>query len=128
MELWKNILWFTLTTAIIFYLASMFFGANVVFGNALLNPVAAVVLSSLVVGLVVSLVGKWGQKKKYPENLWALIYWVVNTGVIYILARTPLSEYVGIGLKPAIWSAVVLGLVVNFAQYGVWKAMYGKKK
>ena len=123
MKFWKNVLWSTLTTAIVFYLAFMVFGKNVVFGNTLMNPVQAVIVSSLIVGLAVSLVAKWGEKQKIQDNLWALIYWVVNTGVIYLIARTPVSEFVGIGLKPAVVSAVVLGLIVNFAQYGVWRAM-----
>ncbi len=127
MNFWKNVLWFSLTNAIVFYLAFMLFPKNVVFGNAFASIVQGVIVSALIVGLVVSLVGKWGENKKYPENLWALIYWVVNTAVIYLIVRIPLSKYIGMGLKPAGWAALVLGLVVNFTQYGVWKAMNSKK-
>lgn len=126
MNFWKNLLWFSLTNAIVFYLAFMFFGYYVVFGNALASIVQAVVVSSILVGLAVSLVGQWGQDKKFSDNVWMLIYWGVNTATIYILARTPISKLVGIGIR-AFWVAIILGFVVNFAQYGVWKTLGDKK-
>ncbi|MBI2051432.1 hypothetical protein HYT33_01590 [Candidatus Roizmanbacteria bacterium] len=122
----QRVLWFSLVTAIVFYLALLLFGKNVVFGNALASTVQAVIVSSLLVGLVVSLVGEWGKKKKYSTNVWMLIYWFANSLTIYVLARTPISKVVGIGLKPAIWLALAVGFVVNMAQYGVWKAMSRK--
>ncbi len=122
MKFWKNVLWFSLANAIVFYLAFMFFGKEVVFGNAYAGTVQGVIVSAVLVGLMVSLVGLWGQTKNYSTNVWMLIYWAVNTVAILVLARTPVSLFTGMGIKHS-WIAVVLGFVINCAQYGVWKAM-----
>ena len=126
MKFWKNVLWFSLANAIIFYLAYMFFGKDVVFGNAYSGTVQSVIVSAVLVGLAVSAVGLWGQTKKYSENIWMLVYWAVNILVILLIARSPISKFTGMGIKQS-WIALVLGFVINCAQYGVWKAMAGKK-
>src|SRR3989338_336003 len=122
MKYWKNAFWFSLANAIVFYLAIMFFGNDVVFGNAYASTVQGVVTSAVLVGLAVSLVGLWGQTKDFSTNVWMLIYWAVNVVVILLIARSPISKFTAMGIKHS-WIAIVLGFVINSAQYGVWKAM-----
>ncbi len=123
----KNLLWFSLANAIVFYLASMFFSYYVIFGTAHANPLQAVIVSAILVALVISLVGKWGVDKKFSEGVWMLIYWLANTATLYALVRTPIAEYIGMGFRKASVTAFVLGFVINCVQYGVWKATSGKK-
>lgn len=127
MNFGKNLFWFTLSNAIVFYLAAMFVSYYVVFGTAHASPLQAVIISALLVSLVVTLVGKWGVDKKFSEGIWMLIYWFINTLTLYLLVRTPLAEYVGMGFRKASITAVVLGFVLNFVQYGVWKSMSRKE-
>ena len=124
----KNILGITIANAVVFYLAAMMFGAYVTFGNATTNYYSAIVLNAFIVTLAVSTVEPIMRRFKIsfsPTQL-MLLYFAVNSSAIYIIARTAISTITGIGIS-AFWVALVLGFVVNFIQYGVWKLLTKKK-
>ena len=127
MKYWKNAFWFSLANAIVFYLAIMFFGNDVVFGNAYASTVQGVVTSAVLVGLAVSLVGLWGQTKDFSTNVWMLIYWAAITLTIYLLARTQASERVGIGIV-AFWVAIIIGFVVHLGHYSLGHHKHLRKR
>lgn len=121
MEQIKNIIGFSLGNVIVFYFSSRFFGAYLVFGNVLTNPLTATILTAIVVALIAASVGptlKHYKVELSPGRL-MIVYYVVNSAALYILARTPISHITAIGIS-VFWVALVLGFVVNFVQYGIW--------
>lgn len=122
MKFTQQFLGFSFATLVVFWLANYFFPQHVVFGNILLNYAAALIVSALLVGFLVAWIGELVSKMKYSPSQWFLLYWVVNVVVVWAIARTPLSNIVAMGL-PGFWVAVLLGLALNVAQYGVWKIM-----
>ncbi len=127
MNFLQRFVWFTLSTVATFYIATLIFPKNLVFGNAIFPQLQAIVNTSVIVGLAAALVGEFGRTRKYPMKTWFIIYWIVNAGVIYILARTPISLISAIGIS-AFWVSIILGGVVNYAQYGTFRALTVKKK
>jgi hypothetical protein len=121
-----RLLWFSIANAVVFYLAFLLGGNYVVFGNVVAAPVQAIIMASIIVAFVVALLGELAKSLKYPETTWMAIYWAINTLTIWFLARTEVSEIVGIGL-PGFWVAVVLGFVVNLVQYGLLNVVTHKK-
>ncbi len=127
MNFLQRFVWFTISTAIIFYIATLAFPKNLVFGNAIFPQLQAIVNTSVIVGLAAALVGEFGRNFKYSMNTWFVIYWITNTGVIYLLARTQVSLISAIGIS-AFWISIILGGVTNLAQYGIFRALTVKKK
>ena len=127
MEQIKNIVGFIIVDIIIFYFASQFFGDYLVFGNALTNSISAIVLTAGIVALVAASVDPIAQhyKIKFPASRWMLVYFIVNSATIYLLARTPLSLITAVGIS-AFWVGLILGFVVNIGQYAVWKLLTKK--
>lgn len=111
---------FSLVTAVVFYLAYLFFGQFIVFGNVLANPAEAIIMSSLIVGFVSSIIVELSKKgtRRYSANAWMLIYWAAITLTIYFIARTPVSEKVGIGIA-AFWVAIIAGFVVHIGHFSM---------
>lgn len=126
MSFTKKFLWFSGANLLVFYLAYKLFGNYSVFGNAVLNSVQAVIATAILVGFVVALAEPTAKnyKLKFSTNVWMVIYFAVNTLTIYLLARTPISVFVGFGIV-GFWVALVLGLAATFVQYSLWKTIFG---
>ena len=110
----------SLVTAVIFYIAYLFLGQFIVFGNVMSNPAEAIIMSSLIVGFVSSIIVELSRKgvRRYSANAWMLIYWAAISLTIYFIARTPVSEKVGIGIT-AFWVAIIVGFIVHVGHYSI---------
>lgn len=128
MDFYKSLIAFSLTNYAVFYVVSLIPGRYLAFGNTAASPQKAMVVTSALVALAVSLVGKAGEthKLKYSESTWMVIYFAVNAVTLYLLARTEISELIGVGVL-GYWVAVVLGFVLNVAQYATWKTFLANK-
>ncbi len=128
MSFTKKFLWFSGANVIVFYLAYKLFGSYSVFGNAVLSSVQAVIVTATLVGFIIALVEPTAKnyKLKFSDNVWMVIYFAVNTLTIYLLARTPISVFVGLGIV-GFWVSLVLGFVATFAQYSLLKTALNKK-
>lgn len=110
---------FVVVNTVVILLANMLFPQSVVLGNDLISPVMAaiysmVVLSLMAVGMmpVIEFVTVQ-QKMNLTSTHWMLLYWVINTGGLWLLSR--FAELLGMGLRSWV-VAVVLGLVLNLVQ------------
>lgn len=119
---------FFIANFIVFYLASLWGRPFIVFGNALSSPIQAAVTLTLVVTIVSSLVEPVAKRFKFAPSMsgWFFIYWLVNTLAIYGSVRIPaVSKIVGVGIV-RFWVAIVIGLVINLAQFLAWKSVSKK--
>jgi hypothetical protein len=124
----KRFIDFSLITAIIFYLLFLFFNKLLVFGNIIANPAEAIILSSLIIGFVSSIVFELSKKgkRRFSSNAWMLIYWAAITLTIYLMARTPVSEKIGIGIA-AFWVAIIVGFIVHVGHFSLGHHTHFKK-
>lgn len=127
MNFYERFALLSVATAIVLYVANLFFGKSFEFGNAVLGPVQALLYSSVLVSLVSSLVSQVEKEMKVSKEMRFVIYWVVNTLTLWVLARTYLSGPVGIGVS-AFWISVVVGFVLGLVQYGVLDAISGSRR
>lgn len=125
MKFTNKFLTFSLVTAVIFYLANLLFGKYLVFGNANAAYWQALIVSSLIVGLVSSVVSGYSSKHKLSPGVWLFLYWALVTATIYGIARSNLSGRVGIGIA-AFWVALILGAVVHLAHHHTHKIPFIK--
>lgn len=116
MKFTNRLFTFSLVTAVIFYLANLLFGNYLVFGNADANYWQALIVSSLVVGVVSAGVSEYSNKHKLSPTMWLVLYWAIVTLTIYGMARTQLAERIGIGIA-AFWVALILGVVVHLSHH-----------
>ncbi len=117
-------------TFAVFFLAHQLFPGNLVFGNIAIPYFQALLTASFGVALAASLVKPILHDDfgiTLTDQKWSSIYLVVNMGFIYLMARTPLSNSVGIGVS-GFWVSLILGVVVTLVQYVVFKdALHPKK-
>lgn len=117
-----------IVNAVVLYAGSIFFPTDIVLGNSILSPILAAlvtgVLLSAIMGLPEPIIKALNVKIKNEMHL-ALVYLVFNILGLWILAR--LANYSGFGVSSYI-VVIVLGLILNMLQYGVWKMLDGKKK
>lgn len=128
MEQIKNIVTFTIANIILFFGSARFFGDYLAFGNTATNEITAIVLTSLIVALVSASIEPVTQyyKIKFPGSQWMLVYFVVNSATIYVLARTPLSYITAIGIS-AFWVALILGFIINLVHSAILKLTTPKR-
>ena len=111
------------------WLASLVWPSYVVFGNANITPVLGIIWTAFLLTAAlypVSTVLKQLKIKVAKESYMGLVYLVVNIVALWVLARW-LGSVTGFGIG-AFWVAIVLGVVVNFAQWGFWKFVVKKLK
>lgn len=129
MNLTQRLIGFSIASAIVFYLADLLIPNLVEFGNIVVIPGQAILTAALGVGVIAALVDEIARdfNLEFSENAWMFIYFLVNSGTIYVMARTPVSNSIGIGIV-AFWVALGLGFFVNLAQFVVWKALQTEAK
>jgi uncharacterized membrane protein YvlD (DUF360 family) len=111
---------FWVVSSFTFLTANVLFPNYLALGNVPLNPSTAAIVSGLILALIASSVEPafaFLHIHVKHDLSWALVFFVVNTEVIWALAR--FADLSGIGI-PAFWVALVLGFVVNLLQWGVW--------
>lgn len=116
------------TNSLFFYIAFLVFPDALVLGNNIRSPIVASLLSGLLLTLIVGIVPsvlKMANLKVKEEQKMAFIYFVFNALGIWLIAR--MATITGFGIS-TFWVALVLAFVVNFLQWGVWKATSGKTK
>jgi hypothetical protein len=114
----KKLLGYFLANAVVFYLAQMLVGDMLIFGRAEISPMQALITTSFGIALVTLLVDlllKDFNIKIQPDKYLTLEL-LVNIAAIYLLARTPLQNSVGIGIT-AFWVAIIIGFGLSIAQY-----------
>ena len=105
---------------LVLYLAHIYASSYVVFGRLEISPIQAVLTTAFGVGIAIMLLDlmvfdfKW----KIPAEKYIFAEVLVNIGALYLLARTPLQNSVGIGIV-AFWVAIILGFVLSLVQYAV---------
>lgn len=114
----KKLLGYFLANIVVFYVAQVLVGDMVIFGRAEISPFQALVTTSFgiaLASLLVDLLLKDFNFKIQPDKYLTLEL-IVNIAAIYVLARTPLQNSVGIGIT-AFWVAILVGFGLSIAQY-----------
>ncbi len=110
---------FSVVSVIVLYLANMLFPANVVLGNHLVTPMMGLLMSSIVISLLgvsATPLIEWARKAfnlTLSASHWMLIYLVINTLVVWVVAR--FAEILGLGVSSWV-VALGLGFVLDVAQ------------
>lgn len=110
-----------LINGIVLYLASLIVQGHVVFGNAIVSLPLALIFTSLLLTVIITLVVPVFDILKIKvekESVWRLIYLGVNIGAIWVLAR--ISPATGFGIS-RFWVAIILGIILNILQWISWK-------
>ena len=114
--------------AVIIYLAGILFPHNVAIGNTSVESWASILVTALLVTVVLMLVEPSLKALKIKVSNSAhigIIYGIVNILALWILARG--ANWTGFGIT-SLWVAVILGLVLNLAQFVIWKDTMVKRK
>lgn len=117
-----------LINTVVLYTLSLFFPAEIVFGNATLPPILAVLITSLLLTGLLTQVEPIVTALKIKitnEAYWGILYGVFNIGGLWLIAR--ISEWSGFGIT-SFSVAILLGIILNVCQYAAWKLLGGKKK
>lgn len=118
----------SLLNAVILFVGSILFPTNIVLGNYTLPPVLAALATGVLLTGVMALTEsaiKYFKLKIKKEMQLAMVYLVGNILGLWVLAR--LANYSGFGVSSYV-VVIILGLLLNTMQYGVWKMFMGKKK
>ncbi|KKR70394.1 MAG: hypothetical protein UU12_C0022G0004 [Candidatus Woesebacteria bacterium GW2011_GWA2_40_7b] len=109
------LIWFI--NSVIILLANNNFGTNYVLGNAVMPPMVAGIFTGFLLTVLTKsfkpLLAKIGIGKKSRGSMF-LTYWIINSVVIWALAR--LSVITGFGISAFYW-AFALGLVSSLGQW-----------
>ena len=114
----KKLLGYFIANSIVLYLAQALVGDMVIFGRAEIQPLQALITTAFgisLASLLVDLLLKDFNMQLQPDKYLTLEL-LVNIGAIYLLARTPLQNSVGIGIT-AFWVAILIGFGLSIAQY-----------
>lgn len=117
-------------TFVVFFLVNKVSSENLVFGTLFISWLQALLTASFGVALIASCV-KPILHDDFGLNLsnrgWMVTYLIVNMGTIYLMARTPLSNSIGIGVT-GFWVSLLMGVFVTAVQYGIFRdALHPKK-
>jgi len=118
---------FWLINAILFWIIGLIAPEGVVLGNQHVSAIQA----SLFAGFLLSTVNILTEpavelvKFKPQPGQWRWIFVVINTISIWVITR--LALIVGISIN-AFWWAVILGVILTFGQWMIWKVVEGKTK
>jgi uncharacterized membrane protein YvlD (DUF360 family) len=125
MKFYLRFLLVWLLNSLIILFASRLLGNNYVLGNAVMPPFVAGIFTGFLLTILTKsfkpLLVKLGIVKKSRKSMF-LAYWIVNSILIWVLAR--LSVITGFGI-PAFYWAFILGFVTSFGQ---WLVRQGFKK
>ena len=126
----QTILWLLtyFVNAVILYFASLLFPNLVVFGTASITYWEALLVTALLITAALMLTAPIAKTLKFSisdPKLMGLTYGVVNITAVWILARN--ANWTGFGVSSS-WIALVLGVVLNLVQFGIWKSSISGKK
>jgi hypothetical protein len=110
---------FSVVSVGVLYIANMLFPANVVLGNHLVTPMMGLLMSSIVISLLgvsATPLIEWARKAfnlTLNASHWMLLYLVINTLVVWLVAR--FAEILGLGISSWV-VALALGFVLDVVQ------------
>ena len=110
----------------VIYIASITYPTQVVLGNSIVSPFSAGIITALILTLLLAQVMpfiKTVKIKVKKDNYWAAIFAVANIGLVWLLAR--FAVYTGFGIASVV-TALILGLILNLVQYGIWRLVIKK--
>jgi hypothetical protein len=114
----RKFITYFIANLIVMYAAYSLAGNFVVFGRleigvmqAILTTTFGITLAAMFVDILLKDFGIQIQPDKYLT-----LELLVNMGTLYLLARTPLQNSVGVGIT-AFWVAIVIGFALSLAQY-----------
>jgi len=106
--------------SIVFLLANNFFPDYFVLGNTYMTPPMAAIVSGFFLAFIIILLDPvFSLLHIHVKHnaTWALIFWVVNAEVIWVMGR--FAEFTGIGLM-IFWVALAVGFGVKLLQWLSW--------
>lgn len=117
------------TNLIVLYLAMMFAGNFVVFGRLEIQPFQALITTAFGLALAITIVDLiiTDYNVKVPPERYIILEAIVNVAALYLLARTPIQNSVGIGIV-AFWVAIVIGIVLSVVQFIAKQSIDAKRK
>ena len=119
---------FWVVDVVVLLVASLIFKNNVVLGNDKVSTALAAVVCGFIITVLITLVDPAVKKSDFKvknENLWAVIYFVVNALGIWVLKRFALM--IGLGVSNLFFVAI-LALILTVAQWGAALANGSMKK
>ena len=112
---------FWVGNTIVLLVLSTILSGNVVLGNERIAKPIAGILAGFILTLVNVAIpiaaGKSGYKIK-KENIWAAIYFVAYTIVIWIIKR--LADFTGLGISSVLF-VLIVAVLLTLTQWGVYK-------
>ncbi len=118
---------FWIADAVMLFLAGTLFASYFTLGNWRFSTVLAAVVSGLIWTALIYVAGPIAEKFNFKMKSAVqtiVFYWVVNFAALWITAR--LAGYLGFGTPRFVW-LLILAIVADFVQYGVWMASKMKK-
>lgn len=112
----------------VLYASSQIASNFVVFGRLEIGTLQAILTTAFgltIAAMLVDLLLKDFNIKLQPDKYLSLEL-LVNISALYLLARTPLQNSVGVGIT-AFWVAIIIGFALSLAQYLV-KTLTDKAK
>lgn len=124
MNFTQKIIGFSLVSTLVVILANSIFPSMIVLGNFVTSSVQAFLATGILIGVSSSLIEHIVDdfKFKMSQQTRMVVYYIINTGVIYFLARTPVSKMIGFGIV-GFWVAFLLSIFVTGAQMLFAKTM-----
>ncbi len=119
---------FWVINSALFYFSPYVLTGMVVTGNARLAPFLASIISGFLLSCADSLVMPVfeGLKIKLKDEWqWMLAFLLTNILGVWVIARY--ADLTGVGVSTG-WTAILLGLSINIAQWIAWKVMADKTK
>ncbi len=115
----RKFLTYFVANALILYVAHVYAGNFIVFGRTeigFMQAIATTAFGLTIAAMMVDLLLKDLKVTIQPDSYLSLEL-LVNIGALYLIARTPLQNSVGVGIS-AFWVAIMIGIGLSLAQYG----------
>lgn len=115
----KKLIAYFIVNAAILYGINMFAPDAIVFGRGQVSHLQAILTTSLGLMIAVMIFDLivFDFKLKLDRTTYIMIEALVDVGALYLFARTPLQNSVGVGIE-AFWIAILVGIVLSVGQYG----------
>lgn len=114
----KKILSYFVANLVVLYGAHYLAGNFIVFGRAEIGFTQAILTTAFGITLIAMLVDLILKdfNIKLTSDKYMTMELLVNIGALYLLARTPLQNSVGVGIV-AFWVAIIIGIALSIAQF-----------
>ena len=114
-----NFLSFWVTNTVLLLIISAIFNKNVVLGNNILSKPVAAIASSLILTALIFIIPPIVEKSGYKiknQNIWPVIFLVVNMIVIWLIKYFAIVT--GVGISGIFW-VLILAVLITAVELGV---------